>query len=153
MLTQFSRFAIKYGLIPYASYLIRAYFSLIRIRTFNDEMVFDHLRSGWKMIAAIWHQRIFIILGYAKRYSAHKPSVMISQSRDGEMAPQFSTCQGIKVPGRQGGPCCNGKGSDKPSVCSPCPRWTTRPESDCEAGLNRDGAIIGGPDIPVLRFR
>ena len=89
MLKNLSRFAIRYGLIPLAHYLVHAYFSLIKIRTFNDEMVFDHLRSGRKMIGAIWHQRIIMILGYAKRYNAYEPSVMISQSRDGEMVARL----------------------------------------------------------------
>lgn len=89
MLKMLSRFAIKYGLIPCAHYLIRAYFSLIRIRASNDEMVFDYLKSGRKMIGAIWHQRIVMIIGYAKRFSTYEPSVMISQSRDGEMVAQL----------------------------------------------------------------
>lgn len=88
MLKQLSRFAIKFGLIPLAHYVIRFYLSLMRITVVNEEdeeIVLNHLESGQKMIAAIWHQRIFIVMGYARKFSRFSPSVMISQSRDGEM--------------------------------------------------------------------
>lgn len=88
MIKQLSRFAIKFGLIPLAHYVIRLYLSLMRITVVNEkdeEMVINRLESGQKMIAAIWHQRIFIAMRYARRLSRFSPSVMISQSRDGEM--------------------------------------------------------------------
>jgi len=88
MIKQLSRFAIKFGLIPLAHYVIRLYLSLMRITVVNEkdeEMVINRLESGQKTIAAIWHQRIFIAMRYARRLSRFSPSVMISQSRDGEM--------------------------------------------------------------------
>lgn len=85
MIKHLSRFALKYGLIPCAHYFIRAYFFLVKIRTVNEDMVLQHLKTGKKMIVALWHQRIMLILSYAGRFSNYKPSVMISQSRDGEM--------------------------------------------------------------------
>jgi hypothetical protein len=88
MIKQLSHFALKFGLIPLAHHIVRMYMTLVRIRVINEkeeEAVLNHLVSGQKMIAAIWHQRIFIVVGYAKRFQGYKPSVMISQSRDGEM--------------------------------------------------------------------
>jgi hypothetical protein len=88
MLKQLSRFSVKFGLIPFAHLLIRLYMNFTRINIIdekNEEAVFTHLKSGQKMIAAIWHQRIFIVMGYARKFQQYKPSVMISQSRDGEM--------------------------------------------------------------------
>jgi lysophospholipid acyltransferase (LPLAT)-like uncharacterized protein len=84
MIKTLSRFALKYGLIPCAHYLIRVYFTLIRIRAINEDIIFNHLEGGKKAIVAIWHQRIILILSYAKRFGSYRPSVMISQSRDGE---------------------------------------------------------------------
>jgi lysophospholipid acyltransferase (LPLAT)-like uncharacterized protein len=89
MIKSLSRFALKYGLIPCANYLIRAYFSLIKVRAVNEDMVLRHLRNGGKMIVALWHQRIMLILSYAGKFSGYKPSVMISQSRDGEMISEI----------------------------------------------------------------
>ena len=85
MIKSLSRVALKYGVIPYAHYLLRAYFSLIKIKAINEDMVLHHLSSGQKMIAAIWHQRILIGIGYARKCGVYAPSVMISQSRDGAM--------------------------------------------------------------------
>ena len=85
MIKYFSRFALKYGLIPVAYYLVRAYLSLIRIRAVNEEMTLQYLKSGRKMIVAIWHQRIIPVVGYARKFSVYAPSAMISQSRDGDI--------------------------------------------------------------------
>ena len=71
--------------MPVAHYIVRAYLLLIRIRVVNEEMALEHLRSGKKMIVAIWHQRILVVMGYARKFGGYEPSVMISQSRDGEM--------------------------------------------------------------------
>jgi lysophospholipid acyltransferase (LPLAT)-like uncharacterized protein len=91
MIKTLSRFAIKFGLIPCAYYLIRAYFFLIKVRSVNEDKVLHHLRNEGKMIVAIWHQRIILILSYAGRFSGYKPSVMISQSRDGEMISDIAS--------------------------------------------------------------
>ncbi len=85
MIKYLSRFALKYGLMPFAHYLVRAYLLLIKIRVVDEEIGLQHLKSGQKMIVAIWHQRILVVMGYARRFGGYKPSVMISRSRDGEM--------------------------------------------------------------------
>jgi lysophospholipid acyltransferase (LPLAT)-like uncharacterized protein len=85
MVKGFSKLALKYGLIPFANAIIHLYFCLIRVRAIDEEVVTEHLRQGGKAIAAIWHQRILIVLGYAGRFGKFSPSVMISESRDGEM--------------------------------------------------------------------
>jgi len=85
MIKHLSQVAIKFGLIPFAYYLIRIYFSLIRIETVNENMVINRFKRDQKVIGTIWHQRIILALGYAKRFRAYRPSVMISKSRDGDM--------------------------------------------------------------------
>jgi lysophospholipid acyltransferase (LPLAT)-like uncharacterized protein len=85
MIKYLSRFALKYGLIPIAYHLVRAYLSLIRIRAVNEEITLQYLKSGRKMIVAIWHQRIIPVVGYARKFSVYTPSAMISQSRDGDI--------------------------------------------------------------------
>jgi lysophospholipid acyltransferase (LPLAT)-like uncharacterized protein len=80
-----SRVAIRYGLIPMVHWIVRLYLRSVRIRWVNEKEIRDHLRKGGRVIAAIWHQRILIVLGYAKRFSEFSPSVMISRSRDGEI--------------------------------------------------------------------
>jgi len=109
MIKHLSRFALKYGLIPFAYYLCRLYFSLVRIRTINEDIIFNHLEGGKKAIVAIWHQRIMLILSYAGRFGGYKPSVMISQSRDGEIIARvanrlnFRPVRGSSSRGGKGG--------------------------------------------------
>ena len=85
MIKYLSRFALKYGLMSFAYYLVRAYLCLIKIRAVNEEMTLQYLKSGQKMIVAIWHQRIIPVVDYARKFSVYEPSVMISQSRDGDI--------------------------------------------------------------------
>ncbi|MDO8784869.1 MAG: lysophospholipid acyltransferase family protein [Syntrophales bacterium] len=85
MLKRLSGLAIKFGIIPFFYYLIRAYFLLVRIRVVHEDWLVDHLNGGGRAIFAVWHQRIFLFMSYAKRIGVFSPSVMISQSRDGEM--------------------------------------------------------------------
>jgi lysophospholipid acyltransferase (LPLAT)-like uncharacterized protein len=85
MLKTLSRFAIRFGLIPVAVVILRLYFLLIRVRSVHEEAFRTHLNSGDRAIAALWHQRILIVMGYARHFGDFCPSVMISRSRDGEM--------------------------------------------------------------------
>jgi lysophospholipid acyltransferase (LPLAT)-like uncharacterized protein len=89
MIKGLSRFTIKYGLIPAIYVVIRLYFCLIRIRSINENKIIDHLQHGGKMIAAFWHQRIPLVLTYARRFGEFTPLVMISQSRDGDIIAEI----------------------------------------------------------------
>lgn len=82
--------------IPLAHNLIRLYLALVRIRVVNEDSLLAHLQSGGKAIAAIWHQRFFGALGYAKKFGYLAPSVIISQSRDGEMIAQVAARLGFR---------------------------------------------------------
>ena len=86
MLKALSRFALQYGLIPVAYGILRLYFSTVRVKAFGEEKIRVHLNGGGKAIAAIWHQRILVVLSYARRFGVFEPAVMISQSRDGDLA-------------------------------------------------------------------
>ncbi len=85
MIKGLSRFAIRYGLIPIAYGILRLYLLTVRIRSEHEEELFDHLRQGGKGIVAVWHQRILLVVRYARRFSEFTPAAMISQSRDGDL--------------------------------------------------------------------
>jgi lysophospholipid acyltransferase (LPLAT)-like uncharacterized protein len=89
MIKSLSRFAIKYGLIPAVYAVIRLYFCLIRVRSVDENKIMDHLLHGGKGIAALWHQRILLVLTYARRFREFAPLVMISQSRDGDIIAEI----------------------------------------------------------------
>ncbi|MBN1614755.1 MAG: lysophospholipid acyltransferase family protein [Deltaproteobacteria bacterium] len=88
MLKRLSELSLRYGLIPFAHNIIRLYLCLIRVHVENEERLLKHLERGERAIAALWHQRVFGVIGYAKRFGKFSPAVMISQSRDGEMISQ-----------------------------------------------------------------
>jgi lysophospholipid acyltransferase (LPLAT)-like uncharacterized protein len=85
MVKALSKVAIRFGLIPLARGILRLYFLTIRVRSLHEEDFRAHLNRGGRAIAALWHQRILIVLGYARYFGDFSPSVMISRSRDGEM--------------------------------------------------------------------
>ena len=82
---ELSRYALQHNLMIIAYHLVRMYFLTIRIESVNEESVVQHLKNGEKLIAALWHQRIIAVIGYAKRFGHYRPSVMISKSRDGDL--------------------------------------------------------------------
>ena len=84
-LIELSRYALQHNLMVIAYCLVRLYFLTIRIESVNEEAVVEHLKNGGKAIAALWHQRIIAVIGYAKRFGHYRPSVMISKSRDGDL--------------------------------------------------------------------
>ncbi|MDP3096471.1 MAG: lysophospholipid acyltransferase family protein, partial [Syntrophales bacterium] len=85
MIKELSTFAIRHGLIPIAYWIIRIYLLMVRIRIFHEEELFDHLHREGKGIIAVWHQRILLVVSYARRFREFKPAAMISQSRDGDL--------------------------------------------------------------------
>ncbi|MGV8058651.1 MAG: lysophospholipid acyltransferase family protein [Smithellaceae bacterium] len=80
-----SSYILQNRLMIVAYYITRSYFMTVRIESINEEMVRQHLKNGNKLIAALWHQRILSSIGYAKGFGVYRPSVMISESRDGDM--------------------------------------------------------------------
>lgn len=85
MIKTLSRFAIRYGLIPVAYGLLRLYLCLIRIRSEREGEFLEHLSRGGGAIAAVWHQRILLVVRYARRFREFTPAAMISRSRDGDL--------------------------------------------------------------------
>lgn len=80
-----SWYALQHNLMIIAYSIVRLYFLTIRIESVNEEAVVQHLKNGGKLIAAIWHQRIISVIGYARLFGDYRPSVMISNSRDGDL--------------------------------------------------------------------
>lgn len=82
---ELSRYALRYNLTVIAYYITRLYFLTVRVESVNEEAVGQHLQKGGKLFAALWHRRIIAGIGYAKCFCIYRPSVMISQSRDGDL--------------------------------------------------------------------
>lgn len=89
-------FLNRYVLIPLGYYIIRLYLLTTRIRIHNEESFRTHIEKGGKAIVAIWHQRFFGVIGYAKKFSTLKPSAIISKSLDGNLIAQVAVRLGIR---------------------------------------------------------
>ncbi|OPY90371.1 MAG: hypothetical protein A4E73_02541 [Syntrophaceae bacterium PtaU1.Bin231] len=90
MFKALSQMAIRHGLLPSGYDLLRLYMLSVRRQVIGEERLLGHLQKGGKAIIAIWHSRVFPAVGYAERLSPFAPSVMISRSRDGEIASQLA---------------------------------------------------------------
>jgi lysophospholipid acyltransferase (LPLAT)-like uncharacterized protein len=64
----------------------RAYARTFRIKIENEAAWMDYLKNGGTVVICTWHQQFFSAIRHFPSYSIFNPGVMISQSRDGEIA-------------------------------------------------------------------
>ena len=62
---------------------IRTYSATFRITVVNEKPWMDHLQRGGSVLLCTWHQQFFAAIRHFQNYRDHKPSLMISKSRDG----------------------------------------------------------------------
>lgn len=61
------------------------YSRTLRLKIENEKQWMQYLEAGGTVLLCAWHQQFFTALRYFKKYNVFNPSVMISQSRDGEI--------------------------------------------------------------------
>jgi len=76
-------------------YLLRLYLSLLRIRVAGEEIALGCLADYGRVIVAVWHQRFLPALAYVTKFRNFEPIVMISQSKDGELAARLAQRLGL----------------------------------------------------------
>ena len=119
----------------------------------------QHLHQGGKAIAAIWHQRILIVLNYAGRFGEFAPAVMISQSRDGEMIADvyrrlnFRPVRGSSSARRPEGSRRNDRRPCGTSLRRPCRGRPPRPPGGRQGGSHQHGPALRRPDRAGCRLR
>lgn len=64
---------------------LRAYCQTFRITVINEGPWTDYLRNGGTVLLCGWHQQIFSTLAYFGKFQDLSPSLMISQSNDGDI--------------------------------------------------------------------
>lgn len=67
------------------------------MKVVNEDKWLDYLSSGGRVLILAWHQQFFPFSVFFKRYSRFKPSLMISQSKDGEVVAQLANRIGWKT--------------------------------------------------------
>lgn len=64
---------------------IRLYSWTFRLKVENENQWMEHIESGGRILFCTWHQHFFSFIRYFKKYKVFYPSLMISQSSDGEI--------------------------------------------------------------------
>jgi lysophospholipid acyltransferase (LPLAT)-like uncharacterized protein len=76
---------LTHGLVPLAHNLMLLHMLLMRTEVINEEGITSRLDNGEKGIVALWHQRMYGVIGYAKNATRYRPSAIISRSNDGDL--------------------------------------------------------------------
>ena len=64
---------------------IRAYSWTFRLTVENEKTWTDYLKNGGVVLLCTWHQQFFSAIRYFRKYREFDPSLMISQSKDGQI--------------------------------------------------------------------
>ena len=64
---------------------IRAYSWTFRLTVENETSWMTYMQNGGAVLLCTWHQQFFSAIRYFKNYREFAPSLMISQSKDGEI--------------------------------------------------------------------
>lgn len=74
--------------------LIRLYSMTFRLRVENERPWLDHIQAGGRVLLCTWHQHFFSFIRYFRNYRKFSPSLMISQSSDGEIIAGIANLSG-----------------------------------------------------------
>jgi lysophospholipid acyltransferase (LPLAT)-like uncharacterized protein len=73
------------GFIVFLYHISRIYSATFRLVVENEKEWVDYLRKGNPVLLCTWHQQFFAAIRHFQAYRQFKPSIMISQSRDGQI--------------------------------------------------------------------
>lgn len=91
---------LKYAVItskPFLTliyYLIRMYGWTFRLQVEHEAPWLEHLQQGGRVVLCVWHQQFFAPIPYFHKYRPHRPALMISPSRDGEIIASVAARSG-----------------------------------------------------------
>ena len=82
---KFSHFITSEPFINFLYRFIMVYSRTFRLRIENEKEWVEYLKNGGTVLLCTWHQQFFSAIRYFQSYNIYKPSIMISESRDGEI--------------------------------------------------------------------
>jgi lysophospholipid acyltransferase (LPLAT)-like uncharacterized protein len=88
------RYAISGQIQTLLCWIVRLYSRTFRLTVENEEPWKNHLRGGGRVLLCVWHQQFFAAIRYFKSYESFQPSLMISQSQDGDIIARIARQQG-----------------------------------------------------------
>ncbi len=68
---------------------ILTYSWTFRLKIENEKEWVDYLKNGGAVLLCVWHQQFFSAIRHFQNYKIYNPSIMISQSRDGEIVARM----------------------------------------------------------------
>jgi lysophospholipid acyltransferase (LPLAT)-like uncharacterized protein len=74
--------------------LVLLYSWTLRLKIENDKEWIDYRRNGGVVLLCTWHQQFFSAVVPFKNYKSFNPSIMISQSKDGEIVAKIALRSG-----------------------------------------------------------
>ncbi len=80
-----NRFITSKSFIYFLYRFIRIYSWTFRLTVENEKDWLDYFKGGGVVLLCTWHQQFFSAIRYFQKYKVFKPSIMISQSSDGEI--------------------------------------------------------------------
>ena len=75
-------------------HFILLYSRTFRLEIVNDKDWMDYRKAGGAVLLCTWHQQFFSAIRPFKNYGIYNPSIMISQSRDGEIVARMCKYNG-----------------------------------------------------------
>ena len=94
MRIKIDRFLASEAFISFFYRLILFYSWTFRLKIENDKEWIDYRRNGGVVLLCTWHQQFFSAILPFKNYKIFNPSIMISQSRDGEIVAKIALLSG-----------------------------------------------------------
>jgi lysophospholipid acyltransferase (LPLAT)-like uncharacterized protein len=91
------RFLTSEVFISFLYRLILFYSWTFRLKIENDKDWMDYRRNGGVVLLCTWHQQFFSAVRPFKKYTTFNPSIMISQSKDGEIVAKIALRSGWNV--------------------------------------------------------
>ena len=94
MRIKIDRFLSSEVFISFFYRLILCYSWTFRLKIENDKDWMEYRRNGGVVLLCTWHQQFFSAIRPFKKYKTFNPSIMISQSKDGEIVARMALRNG-----------------------------------------------------------
>ena len=94
MRIKIDRFLTSEVFISFFYRLILFYSWTFRLKIENDKDWMDFIKNGGVVLLCTWHQQFFSAARPFKKYKTFNPSIMISQSNDGEIVAKLALHNG-----------------------------------------------------------
>jgi lysophospholipid acyltransferase (LPLAT)-like uncharacterized protein len=97
LLRKFKNILTTEAFAAFFYHCILLYSRTFRLEIVNDKDWMDYRKTGGTVLLCTWHQQFFSAIRPFKNYGIYNPSIMISQSSDGEIVARMCKYNGWKA--------------------------------------------------------